>query len=145
VRSRTGGFEPTSDPVQLSPASLLVAARQITAYEAALRRYARGMLLDIGRGCCFRGRADPQTMRHAIIGVPQMPSWNRPPVAIWRRPRDHVGHRWKVPAPLGPLCRAWVSLTAFVLNSRLVRRISDQTARSFPLDYVFVARKRATP
>jgi SAM-dependent methyltransferase len=50
VRSPGGQFTPTSDPSILGAASRLVASRQIAAYEAALRRYARGVLLDMGCG-----------------------------------------------------------------------------------------------
>jgi SAM-dependent methyltransferase len=230
VKSRSGSFQPTSDRAVLGTASRLVASRQAEAYEAALRGYARGTLLDMGCGhvpylemyrpfveanvCVdwdnsFHSNqyvdepadlnqplrfatasfdtvllADvlehiarpwilfPEIARilrpggHAIIGVPYM-YW------IHERPHDYyrytefglrqlAGEAQLEPvhlAPYGgapeimsdiagkclrrwePLCRAWVSCTAFVLNSRLGRRLSDATAKSFPLGYVFVARK----
>jgi SAM-dependent methyltransferase len=232
VRTRTGRFAPTSDPAVLGVASRLVASRQVAAYETALRRYARGVLLDMGcgvvpyleiyrplvetnvcvdwEGSLHGGQyldevADlnqplrfaaasfdtvlltdvlehiarpwvlcPEIARilkpdgHVIIGVPYMYWLHEQPHDYYRytefglrkladdaglEPVDLVRYggapevmsdiaakclrRWQ------PLCRAWVSCTTAVLDSRLGRKLSSYTAGSFPLGYVFVARKRA--
>ncbi len=50
MKARAGSYEPTRDPAILGAASWLIASRQVAAYEAALRRYARGTLLDMGCG-----------------------------------------------------------------------------------------------
>jgi SAM-dependent methyltransferase len=230
VKSRTGRFTPSSDPAQLGAASRLVVARQIEAYEAALRRYARGILLDMGCGhvpylelyrplvdanICVDWENSPHASQHLDeaanlneplrfaaasfdtvlmtdvlehiarpwVLVPEIARILRPgghvivgvPYMYWLHEQPHDYYRYTEfglqhlaadaglepvqLAPYGgapeimsdiagkclrrwdPLCRVWVSCTTFLLNSQLARRISEQTARSFPLGYVFVARK----
>jgi SAM-dependent methyltransferase len=234
VKSRSGGFEPTSDPAVLGAASWLIASRQVAAYEAALRRYARGTLLDMGCGyvpyfevyrpfvdenVCVDWESSPHSSQyldeiadlnkplrfasasfdtvfladvlehiakpwilfpeiarilrpsgHVIIGVPYMYWLHEQPHDYYRYTEfglrqlaedAELAPIWLTPyggAPeilsdiagkclrhWDPLCRAWVSCTALVINSRLGRKLSARTAKSFPLGYVFVAQKRSPP
>lgn len=233
VRLPSGRFAPTPDRAVLGAASRLVASRQAAAYEAALQRYARGVLLDMGCGhvpylemyrpfveanVCVDWASSlhasdhldhtadlneplpfpaasfdtvlltdvlehiarpwllfseiARILRpdgHAIIGVPYMYWLHEQPHDYYRYTefglRRLAGDAGLAPVHLAPyggapeilsdiagkclrrwdlVCRAWVSCTSFVLDAHWARRLSDQTAKSFPLGYVFVARRPAT-